>query len=73
MSKIHATDIIIATVTRLGGGVMATLRLSGITDMAGILRHMRGMMPSGHPAGLVTVNVRNTSAGWASSRRVLLR
>ena len=47
MSKIHASDIIIATITRLGGGVMATLRLSGITDMSGILRSLRAHLPVG--------------------------
>lgn len=73
MSKIHASDIIIATITRLGGGVMATLRLSGITDMSGILRSLRAHLPVGKAFGLVTVSVRNASAGWSHTERVMLR
>lgn len=73
MSKIHATDLIIATISRLGGGVLATLRLSGITDMSGIIRTLRSSMSGNRAAGLVTVSVRNASAGWSHTERVMLR
>lgn len=73
MSTIHATDIVYATITRMGGRMLATLRLSGVTDMAGILRSLREAIPAGIPGGLVTVSVRNSSAGWNHTERVMLR
>lgn len=73
MSTINASDIIFATITRLGGKILATIRLSGITDMASIIRSLRDAIPAGTPGGLVTVSVRNSSAGWNHTQRVMLR
>lgn len=41
--------------------------------MAGILRSLREAIPAGIPGGLVTVSVRNSSAGWNHTERVMLR
>lgn len=73
MATIKATDIIYATIYRLGGNIIASLRLSGITDMAGILRSLREALPAHTASGLVTVSVRNSSAGWNHTQRVMLR
>ncbi|MDE5626861.1 MAG: hypothetical protein K2K40_07560 [Paramuribaculum sp.] len=73
MSKIHATDVIFATMSRFGGRVLASIRLIGITDMAEIMRRLREAAPTGMQPGLVTVSVRNSSAGWNHTQSILLR
>ena len=73
MATIHASDIIYATIYRLGGSILANLRLSGLTDMAGILRSVKNAMPAGAAGGLVTISVRNSTAGWNHTERIMLR
>lgn len=73
MSPINTTDIIYATITRLSGKIIATIRMSGITDLASILRVLRRQLPEEIQGGLVTVNIRNSSAGWNQTSRVMLR
>lgn len=72
MSTIKATDIIYASIYLLGGNLLTQLQLSGITDMAGIIRSAKASLPSGVARGLVTVSVRNSSAGWNHTQRVML-
>lgn len=70
---IHATDILYATVSRLGGAIVAHLRLSGITDMAAVMKRVLGAIPAGSGTGLVTVSVRNSTAGWNRTERIMVR
>ncbi len=69
--SINPGDLIFATISYLGR-VVANLRLSGITSLDDILRHYRAeggkMVP-----GMVTVSIRNYTAGWTGSRSIVMR
>lgn len=71
ISKINPGDLIFATISILGR-VVANLRLSGVTCIDDILRHYRAGGGSALP-GMVTVNVRNYTAGWSSRQCVIMR
>ncbi|MCM1028366.1 MAG: hypothetical protein NC342_04095 [Pseudoflavonifractor sp.] len=72
ISSINPGDIIFATISSLGR-VVANLRLSGVTCIDDIIRHFRAGGANIPAAGLVTVSVRNYSAGWSSRQNVILR
>ncbi len=71
MATIKPHDNLFTTVYRHG---VELLRLSGsgYNDFADILQHIRRSASVAASGGMVTVNIRNASQGWASSRAVFL-
>ena len=68
MKTISHTDTIFATIRR-GFKVVATFTVSGITNMTEVMT----LAQSRVGAGLVTVTLRNSSAGWSDTRSVMFR
>ena len=69
MATICSTDTIFATVSYCGS-MIANMRISGAESMAQVMIAVRSRV--GHVAGLVTVDLRNTSQGWNSRRSVMM-
>ena len=69
MATICSTDTIFATVSYCGS-MIANMRISGAESMAHVMNAVRSRV--GHVAGLVTVDLRNTSQGWNSRRSVMI-
>ncbi len=66
MGTINSSDIIFATVKQRGI-TLASIKLSGITSFAEILRRsLSGTM------GMTTIDLRNGSQGWQQRRTVML-
>lgn len=68
MATINYSDIIFATVIQRGATI-ASLRMSGISSMADVVRNIRTNI--GAAAGLTTINLRNGSQGWRRSSTVM--
>lgn len=66
MAEIKSTDIIFATVRQFGQ-ITASLRCSGVTSFSDILSEL-----SGRVSGLATIQLRNSTRGWNSSRTVMI-
>lgn len=69
MGTINSSDIIFATVKQRGI-TLASIKLSGITSFAEILRHLRRSLSG--IMGMTTIDLRNGSQGWQQRRTVML-
>lgn len=64
---LHITDTIYATVT-VSGSTIAKMTLSGLSSMQELLKTVCNKL--GDVAGLVTVEVRNSTMGWLERRMI---
>ena len=74
MATISSGDIIFATIIR-GGRALLSTRISGIDSFTSLLKHVRDSLSLSHehlPGHLMTINVRNQTQGWSSSRNLIL-
>ena len=69
--QLRSTDTVYATVTVPGGSTLARLTLSGFVSVAEIMKSICGGLRG--VAGLVTVEIRNSTLGWLERRSVRLR
>lgn len=69
MATINSSDIIFATVMQRGT-TLASIRISGITSFAEILRHLRNILSG--IMGMTTIDLRNGTQGWQQRRTVML-
>lgn len=66
MAKIESTDYIFAEASAMGNSFF-NFEGQGITSFSQLINLLRA---NGAPKGLITVTVRNSSQGWASSRNI---
>lgn len=70
MATFSTSDLIFATVAN-HTGVVANLRMSGLTSFDDVIREVRSQI--GSVGGLSTVCVRNSSRGWSATQTVIFR
>lgn len=68
--QLHSTDTVYATVS-LPGGTLVRLTLSGFASISDLMKSICGRLKG--VAGLVTVEIRNSTVGWLERRSVRLR
>ncbi|MCM1292369.1 MAG: hypothetical protein NC111_03000 [Bacteroides sp.] len=66
MKSILSTDIVFATL-RQRGRVIGSLRLSGVTSLADVMNHVKGLA-----IGLVTLELRNGTQGWSHNHNLMM-
>lgn len=69
-TQLRTTDTLFATVTS-GGTTLVRLTLSGFCSMADVMKSICGHL--GGVAGIVTVELRNSTLGWLQRRSLRLR
>lgn len=69
-TQLRTTDTIYATVTA-GGNTLVKLTLSGFGSVADLMKSICGHL--GGVAGLVTVELRNSTLGWLERRSLRLQ
>ncbi len=62
MNQINRNDVIFARVTQRGATIYDG-RMSGLSSMSDVMAHLRNAL--GGAVGLMTLNLRNGSQGWA--------
>lgn len=70
MASINTSDILFATLTNKGSKLLS-LRISGISSYSELIKTIRSMTPA-HALGLITLQLRNHSQGWSSTRPLLM-
>lgn len=69
-AQLNTTDTIYATVTS-GGNTIVKLTLSGFGSITDLMKSICGRL--GGVAGLVTVELRNSTVGWLERRSLRMR
>ena len=69
MATINFSDVIYATIMQRGC-VVASVKLSGMTSFAAVLKSLKGAVKGS--LGMVTLNLRNSSQGWSSRQALLM-
>ena len=69
MKKININDIIFATAI-IRGTVTASLRLSGLSSVADVIKAIKREI--GSFSGIMTVSMRNMTQGWSEQKSLYL-
>lgn len=69
MEKISINDIVFAT-AEIRGSVKASLRLSGLSSIADVIRAIKHEI--GSVSGILTISMRNMTQGWTQQKSLYL-